>query len=108
MGRALNWSVAAVALPSRSNWAMPGSEGQSCTSTPSLKWRCRSRRRHGESEMRRVHAHLCPNMTACEELVRHVAPVDHAIYAHAIKYFTRVKQGHQSGMAESTHNVSPL
>ena len=81
LGRRLNWSISAVALPLRHNWQIPGSEGARCTSTPSLQWRCREH--GGESEMRRVHDRVCPNRTACAELIRRVAPLDHALYAHA-------------------------
>ena len=33
-----------------------------------------------------MHARVCPNRTACEELIREVAPLDHELYAHARRW----------------------
>ena len=33
-----------------------------------------------------MHSRVCPNRTACEELIREVAPLDHELYAHARRW----------------------
>lgn len=89
VGRRLNWSVFDSApSPDRSDMAPQPAEtcmrrGPRAATSLERMWWCRNPLRSPDSERRRVHARVCPNMTECRELIRKIAPVDHELYERA-------------------------
>ena len=87
VARALNWSVGDAASPVSHRDAAPQA-AETCMARrrmagAQLPWWCRVPGRDPIVEQRRVHRRVCPNATACAELIRAVAPVDHELYALA-------------------------
>lgn len=91
VAQALNWSTRDAAYPFRNRNAAPQA-GQTCstgllrrrTNQP-IPWWCRYPDRDPADEKRRVHHHVCPNATFCQELIRSIAPVDFELHALAEK-----------------------
>ena len=96
VARALNWSVHDMAAPDHLLKQTPNA-GDSCASARAAArsavkrhwlgkpwpWWCRNPTLDYNAEKARVHSRVCPNRTACEELIRQVAPLDHELYARA-------------------------
>ena len=99
VARALNWSVHDMAAPDHMLKQTPNA-GDSCASARAAArsavkrhwlgkpwpWWCRNPTLDYNAEKARVHSRVCPNRTACEELIREVAPLDHELYAHARRW----------------------
>ena len=82
--RVLNWSSADVLLPPSEMPPPPATVCPSNIAARSAQWAwCRDANNTPAEEAARVSAIACPNRTECEVLIRHVAPLDHEIYAHA-------------------------
>ena len=93
VARALNWSVADASAPPRHRDSAP-EPAEACLKRgrshhKPLPWYCRMPGRDPASERQRVHEHVCPNTTSCEELIQHIAPVDHELYALASAHVSR-------------------
>ena len=92
LARALNWSVVDASAPPRHRDSAPEPADACLKRGRSLKllpWYCRMPGRDRASERQRVHRHVCPNTTSCQELIRRVAPVDHELYALASAHLDR-------------------
>ena len=68
-------------------------------------WFCRDSSKPYKEERARVQAHVCPNRSACEALVRAVAPLDHELYARAN---ARLDAAVASGGAELAEQLREL
>ena len=89
VARALNWTARDALPPAAHAYAAP-QPAQTClshalgrsSSAPawSRLWWCRNKELNPNAERRRVHARVCPNMSACHEMVREIAPVDLELY----------------------------
>eukprot|EP00908_Phaeocystis_cordata_P023344 Transcript_5770.p1 GENE.Transcript_5770~~Transcript_5770.p1 ORF type:complete len:376 (+),score=40.81 Transcript_5770:839-1966(+) len=105
VARALNWSVRDVAAPEFLQQEAP-TPADSCQVGAVVRakrpggrpppWWCRNPLRDHREEKRRVHAHVCPNMSVCDELIRAVAPLDFELYAYA-----------QRQLREAIHSAGP-
>ena len=86
VGSLLNWSVT-DSVPAADKADMAPQPADTCMKRSAFKatrmWWCRNPLRSADSERRRVHARVCPNMTACRELISRIAPVDEELYAIA-------------------------
>ena len=102
----LNWSVFdSTPSPERSDMAPQPAEtcmrrGPRASTAIERMWWCRNPMRSPDSERRRVHARICPNMTACRELIRRIAPVDHELYARAVAHLDAAVKAAGSGFAD--------
>ena len=88
VARALNWSVHDMAAPDHLLKQTPNA-GDSCASARAAArsavkrhwlgkpwpWWCRNPTLDYNAEKARVHSRVCPNRTACEELIREVVPL---------------------------------
>mmetsp|Transcript_22312 Transcript_22312/g.55508 ORF Transcript_22312/g.55508 Transcript_22312/m.55508 type:complete len:402 (-) Transcript_22312:109-1314(-) len=90
VARALSWDPSDAASPIHQH-KIPQA-GASCNLMLRMErrqrgerspWWCRDPTLDRGSEQRRVHHAVCPNRSACEQLIRDVAPVDYELYEHA-------------------------
>ena len=90
VARALGWGPDDAVAPSYSHEAPQA--GESCSlmtlmaarqRRAAFPWWCRDPWKPPASEQRRVHAHVCPNVSACAELVAALSPLDVELYEHA-------------------------
>ena len=87
IARELNWSASELVPPPKFREQAP-QPAETCMlrrrlAGERIPWWCRIPGRSPSDERRRVHKRVCPNVTACAELVRLIAPVDHELYALA-------------------------
>ena len=87
VARRIGWSVNDAVVRWRATHAVQPAE--TCIKhppgRPGAPWWCRDPRLPPKKEKARVHARVCPDRKACEEMVRQVAPVDYELYARATK-----------------------